>query len=87
MSWRYSMAIMPTETATIRVTRQTRDLLAEQARERGVSLSAMLAELAQEAARKAVFRAEHEAARADHGDPAVSAEEDEWERALGDGID
>jgi len=81
------MAIMAAETATIRVTRETRDRLAEQARERGVSLASMLAELAQGAEREAVFRAEREAARADGGDREVMAEEREWETALGDGID
>lgn len=78
---------MATETATIRVARETRDLLAAQARERGVSLSSMLAELAREAERGAIFRAEREAARADAGDPAVRAEEREWEAPLGDGVD
>lgn len=87
MSWRYHVAIMAADTATIRVTRETRDLLAEQARQRGVSLSAMLAELAQEAEREEVFRSEREASRADAGEPAVGAEEREWEAALGDGID
>lgn len=81
------MAIMAAETATIRVTRETRDRLAEQARERGVSLASMLAELAQGAEREAAFRAEREAARADGGDREVMAEEREWETALGDGID
>lgn len=81
------MAIIANETATIRVTRQTRDLLAEQARERGVSLSAMLGKLALEAERESVFRSEREATRLDVGEPRVEAEEGEWETALGDGID
>ncbi len=81
------MAIIATETATIRVTRETRDLLAEQARERGVSLASMLAELAREAERESILRTEREAARADAGEPEVSIEEREWEAALGDGID
>jgi hypothetical protein len=76
-----------TETATIRVTRRTRDLLARQARERGVSLSSMLSELAHEAERKAAFRAERDASRLDAGDAGVRAEEREWEAALGDGVD
>jgi antitoxin MazE7 len=80
------MATMATETATIRVSRETRDRLAEQARARGVSLSAMLAELAREAEREAAFRAEREASRVDAGDAVVRAEEREWEAALGDGI-
>ena len=78
---------MAAETATIRVTRETRDLLAGQANERGVSLSAMLADLAREVARDAIFRAERDATRADAGIAAVRAEDREWETALGDGID
>lgn len=78
---------MATETATIRVTRATRDRLAQQARERGVSLSAMLAELALEAEREEAFRSEREAARADAGELGVRVEEREWDAALGDGID
>jgi hypothetical protein len=72
---------------TIRVPRHTRDLLAEQARERGVSLASMLAELARQARRDTIFRAEREAARADAGDAAVRAEESDWEAVLGDGVD
>ena len=77
---------MAVETATIRVTRETRDLLAEQAQERGVSLSAMLTELARDAARDAVFRSEREAARADASNRDALHEEREWETALGDGV-
>lgn len=44
---------MAVDSATIRVTRETRDLLADQARERGMSLSAMLTELARDVAREA----------------------------------
>ncbi len=77
---------MAVETATIRVARETRDLLAGQARERGVSLASMLADLAREAERGAAFRAEREATRADRDNPNVGVEEREWETALGDGI-
>ena len=80
------MAMMASQSATIRVTRQTRDLLADQARERGVSLSAMLGKIALEAERESVFRAEKEASRVDVSEPMVEAEEREWETALGDGI-
>lgn len=83
MVWR-SMAA---ETATIRVTRETRDLLAEQARARGVSLASMLAELAREAECESIFRSEREASLADASAPVVRAEEREWESALGDGVD
>lgn len=77
---------MATETATIRVARETRDRLADQARERGISLAAMLAELARSVETEAIFRAEREASRADAGDSAVGAEEHDWETAVGDGI-
>jgi len=77
---------MAVDTATIRVTRETRDLLAEQARERGVSLSAMLTELARDVAREAVFRSERDASRADGSNRRVSREEREWESALDDGV-
>lgn len=81
------MRRMATETATIRVTSETRDLLAKQASERGVSLSAMLSDLAHDAAREAIFRAERDATRADAGVAAVKAEDREWEAAIGDGVD
>ncbi len=79
--------MMATDTATIRVTRETRDLLARQASERGVSLSAMLSDLAHEVAREAIFRAERDATRADAGIAAVKAEDRRWEATLDDGID
>ena len=58
---------MAVDTATIRVTRETRDLLAQQARDRGMSLASMLTELARDVTREAVFRSERQAARADAG--------------------
>jgi len=80
------MTTIATETATIRVSRETRDLLAAQARERGVSLSSMLAEWVREADREAIFQAEREASRRDAREQSVRAEEREWEATLGDGI-
>jgi hypothetical protein len=85
ISWRYALS-MAVDTATIRVTRETRDLLAEQARERGVSLSAMLTELAREVAHEAVFRSERDAARSDASNRDALREEREWASALGDGV-
>lgn len=85
--WRYGLSSMAASTATIRVTRETRDLLAQEARERGVSLSAMLASLARDVARQAAFRSEREATRADAANPRAMAEQREWEATLGDGID
>lgn len=78
---------MAGETATIRVTRETRDLLAGQARTRGVSLSSLLADVALRFERDASFRSEREASRADAGDSRVRAEERDWETALDDGVD
>jgi hypothetical protein len=74
---------MAAETATIRVTRQTRDLLAQQAREHGVSLSAMLERIA----RQAALLSERNAARADASDRSAKADDRAWDAALGDGLD
>jgi hypothetical protein len=78
---------MAEATATIRVRRRTRDLLAEQARDRGVSLSAMLDEIAHEVARQALLRSERDAARADASSRGARNDERVWEAALGDGLD
>jgi uncharacterized protein (DUF1778 family) len=78
---------MPSATATIRVTRDTRDLLAEQARVRGMSLSALLEEIAHERELEAVFESERQAIRADELDPAALQELSVWESTLEDGID
>lgn len=81
------MATVSTQTSTIRVSRETRDLLAAQARARGISVAAMLAEFARQADSEAAFAAEREATRRDARDDAVDAEERDWESTLGDGID
>ncbi|MBA3286696.1 MAG: antitoxin [Acidimicrobiia bacterium] len=78
---------MAAQTSTIRVTRSTRDLLAEQARERGVSVAALLAEIADERRRAAVWRSEREANRIDAQNPEAQAEVCEWEATLEDGLD
>ncbi|WP_129669435.1 antitoxin [Phytoactinopolyspora endophytica] len=78
---------MGAETATLRVSRETRDLLAEQAQERGLSISALLAEMAGKARRESFFRAERAAVRNDAAAAEVQAEEAEWEATLSDGID
>lgn len=78
---------MATEAVTIRVARETRDLLAQQARERGVSLSTMLDELARDYVRAESFRLEREATEADARVPAVRDEERDWEAALSDASD
>ena len=78
---------MTAETATIRVTRATRDLLAEQARRRGVSLASLLAEVARERETEAMIRSEHAAASLDAANPVVADEDRDWESAVADGID
>jgi uncharacterized protein (DUF1778 family) len=77
---------MAAETATIRVTRETRDLLAEQASERGTSISALLADVARGMLRDAIFHAEREASRVDALNPAVRDEERAWDSAVADGL-
>lgn len=78
---------MATETSTIRVTRATRDLLAEQARERGVSMAVLLGEIADEGRRAAIWRSEYQANRVDEQNPDTQAEVREWEGTLADGLD
>jgi hypothetical protein len=73
-------------TATIRVPRETRDLLAAYAQERGLSLSALLSEFARRAERVDAFHSEREATRADASGGEATAEEREWEAVLGDGL-
>lgn len=74
-------------TATIRVSRETRDLLAAYAQDRGLSLSALLSEFARRAERVDAFRSEREATRADASIGGSAAEEREWAAVLGDGLD
>jgi antitoxin MazE7 len=81
-----SYGYMSTETATIRVPRQTRDRLAARARARGVSISSLLSEFALRAERADAFRSEREATLADAANSEVLAEEREWDAVLGDGL-
>ena len=78
---------MSTSTTTVRVSVQTRDRLAAQARERGMSISALLAELAGRADREAMFNAEREATRAESAARATRDEDRDWADASADGID
>lgn len=77
---------MSTSTTTIRVSRHTRDRLAAQARQRGVSIASLLAEFASQAERHAVFEAERDAEKAEATEAAVRDESREWDNATGDGI-
>lgn len=81
------MATMATETATIRVARTTRDRLAEQAHERGVSLAALLAEVARERESELMWRSERDASQLDAESGEVKIEDRDWETVLADGID
>ncbi len=78
---------MAAQTSTIRVSRATHDALAAQARARGVSLAALLAEIAEERRREAMWRSEQEATSRDMQNVDVQAELDDWDRIAGDGID
>ena len=78
---------MPTDTATIRVARSTRDLLATQAQDRGVSLASLLAEIASERQTAAVWRSERAANRADAENADVADEDRAWEAVLADGFE
>lgn len=82
----YNVDTMSTTTTTIRVTKATRDLLAEQARERGISLSALLSQIARAGEREAIFAAERAATLADSEKPDLLAEDAEWASTLGDGL-
>lgn len=77
---------MASETATIRVTRETRDLLAAQAAERGLSVAALLADIADERRRQAMWRSEREAGRIDARNPDAQGEVRDWEATLEDGL-
>ena len=78
---------MSTESTTVRVSLRTRDRLVAQARERGVSISALLEELAAGADREAIFRAEREATRAEAGNRTLREAEGDRADTAADGID
>ena len=78
---------MATPTTTIRVSIETRDQLAAQADARGISITALLAEFATHTEHEAFLRAEREATRADAAEPAVRAEDRDWDGTLSDGLD
>jgi hypothetical protein len=78
---------MSTPTTTIRVPIETRDRLAEQARTRGVSIAALLTELASRTDREAILKAEREATRADATKTAVRDEAADWDDTVNDGLD
>lgn len=78
---------MAAETATIRVTRATRDTFAAQARAQGISLASLLAELARERQSELALRSERDASRLDSERSEVGEERAAWEATLADGLD
>ncbi|WP_327083212.1 antitoxin [Mycolicibacter heraklionensis] len=66
---------------------RTRDRLAAQARERGVSIAVLLSELAADAERAAAFRAERDATRAEAALHTLVDENRDWDTTGGDGLD
>lgn len=77
---------MSTATTTIRVPIRTRDRLAAQARERGVSIAALLTDLAARAENEAIFRAERDTTRAETALQAVHDENRDWDTTITDGL-
>lgn len=78
---------MSTPTTTIRVPIETRDRLSAQARARGVSIAALLTELATRTEHEAILRAEREATLADAAELAARPEDTDWDDTLNDGFD
>jgi hypothetical protein len=77
---------VPVDTATIRVARETRDVLAEQARAEGVSLASLLARFAREQQNASIWRSERDAGRRDAEAAAAREEDEDWDVTLADGI-
>jgi post-segregation antitoxin (ccd killing protein) len=75
------------ETTTIRVAKKTRDQLANEARERGLSVSELVARMARDAERERSFASEREAQRLDALNPEAIAEYAVWDEADSDGLD
>lgn len=78
---------MSTPTTTIRVPVTTRDRLNAQARDRGISVVALLDEWSNRAEREAAFAEERAATRAEAANPAVIEEDRDWAQSDTDGID
>lgn len=81
------MSSMATETTTIRVPIPTRDKLAAQARQRGISIATLLDELSDQAERQAAFAAERAATLTDAETSDTHDEVHDWDATAGDGIE
>jgi hypothetical protein len=73
-------------TVSIRVPETTRDTLKTLAAQRGTSISQTIDQLAEAAYWAEFFRSEREAQRLDDSNPAVAAEDADWEATLTDGL-
>jgi predicted DNA-binding ribbon-helix-helix protein len=78
---------MAAQTTTIRVTRETHDRLARQARRDGVSLAELMKEISIQREEEAACRSERQAAVVDAENPEVAAEEHLWGAVATDGLD
>lgn len=78
---------LATQTATIRVSRTTHDLLAAQAQRRGLSVAALLANMAHERELTAIWESEREAARVDARNPTAHLEDQSWDALAADGLE
>jgi len=74
-------------TTTIRVTRETRDLLSAQARAEGMSITALVDRLARSNARAEIFWEERRLWRIEANSSEVTTEDAAWDETLADGID
>ncbi|MDR0594856.1 MAG: hypothetical protein LBG60_16730 [Bifidobacteriaceae bacterium] len=78
---------MSTATTTIRVDRRVHQVLTERAGQRGLTVAALVAELAERDRRAGMIASELEARAADAANPEARAELELWGQTLGDGID
>jgi predicted DNA-binding ribbon-helix-helix protein len=81
------VALVSTATTTIRVDRRVHQVLTERAGQRGLTVAALVAELAERDRRAGMIASELEARAADADNPEARAELELWDQALGDGID
>lgn len=80
------MQSMAPDTSAIQVPTPTHDELAAQARQRGISIAALLEDLAEQAERQAAFAAERTATMADTDRSGIQDEDLNWDTTTGDGI-
>lgn len=77
----------PSKTTTIRVSRTTHELLAAEARQRRISVASLLADIARQRQKTAMWQSERRATQLDENNAAVAAEEQDWDAVTVDGLD